>query len=128
MTEVHGLNATLSLVGPGAIEGILDNINMDLRRELAEARHIGGTSVIRLVGLRDCTFTAEGDFDATIDAALYAVWNGDTAVTATFLPDGTTPPTYTVDVFITSYSLRAASNGMVRLTANLSSTGDVART
>ena len=127
MAPVHGLDATLKL-GSDQIEGVLDSVNMDLQREIAEARHMGETSVIRLAGLRSCTFSAEGDFDATIDAALYAAWNGDTAVEVIFLPDGTTPPTYTVDVFVGSYGLRAASNGMVRLTVNLSSTGDVVRT
>ena len=126
-TPVHGINATLS-IGGTPIAGTLDSANMDLAREIAEARHMGDDSVIRLPGLRSCTFTAEGDFDATIDAALFAAWDGDAAVEVIYLPDGTTPPTYTVDVFVASYGLRAASNGMVRLTVNLSSTGDLVRT
>lgn len=126
-TPVHGINAKLK-VGTTQIEGTLDSVNMDLAREIAEARHMGDSSVIRLPGLRSATFTAEGDFDATIDTALYNAWNGETASSVTFLPDGTTPPTYTVDAFVVSYGLRAASNGMVRLTVNLSSTGDVVRT
>ena len=126
-TPVHGINATLKL-GSDQIEGTLDSVNMDLQREIAEARHMGDDSVIRLPGLRSCTFSAEGDFDVTIDAALYAAWNGEAAVEVIFLPDGTTPPTYTVDVFVASYGLRTASNGMVRLTVNLSSTGDLVRT
>lgn len=126
-TPVHGIHATLKL-GSTQIEGTLDNATMDLQRELAEARHMGDLSVIRLPGLRSATFTAEGDFDAAIDTALYNAWNGETAVEVIFLPDGTTPPTYTVDVFVASYSVRAASNAMVRITANLSSTGDVVRT
>ncbi len=125
-TPVHGINATLKL-GSTKIEGTLDNATMDLQRELAEARHMGDQSVIRLPGLRSATFTAEGDFDATIDTALYNAWNGETPSSVTFLPDGTTPPTYTVDCFIASYSVRAASNAMVRITVNLSSTGDITR-
>lgn len=125
-TPVHGINAKLK-VGTTQIEGTLDSVNMDLAREIAEARHMGDSSVIRLPGLRSCTFSAEGDFDATIDTALYNAWNGETASSVTFLPDGTTPPTYTVDCFIASYSIRAASNGLVRITVNLTSTGDIAR-
>lgn len=125
-TPVHGINAKLK-VGTTQIEGTLDSVNMDLAREIAEARHMGDSSVIRLPGLRSCTFSAEGDFDATIDTALYNAWNGETASSVTFLPDGTTPPTYTVDCFIASYSIRAASNGLVRITVNLSSDGDVVR-
>ena len=126
-TPVHGINATLS-IGGTPITGTLDSANMDLAREIAEARHMGDDSVIRLPGLRSCTFTAEGDFDATIDAALFTAWDGAAAVEVIFLPDGTTPPTYTVDAFVANYGLRAASNGMSRLTVNLSSTGDVVRT
>jgi hypothetical protein len=98
---------------------------MDLQRELAEVRHFGDPAVLRLPGLRSCTFTAEGDYDATVDAALFAAWNGSTAVSAVFRPDGVV--TYTVNVFVASYSLRPASNGMTRVTVNLSSTGNVAR-
>jgi len=120
----HGINATLSLGGT-AIEGILDNASMDLRREMAEARHMGDDAVRRLAGLRDCQFTAEGDWDDTIDAALYNAWNGAASAAVVFKPDGT--KTYTVNAWITSYQVRAASNGMVRVTVNLSSDGDVAR-
>lgn len=124
MAPTHGLKATLSL-GSTPIEGTLDSVSMDLAREMAEARHLGDTSVIRLPGLRSCTFTAEGEFDSVIDAKLWTAYNGDTPVKVQFSPDGVT--TYTVDVFVSNYSLRAASNAMSRLTVNLTSTGDVAR-
>jgi len=123
-TPVHGLNANLK-IGSLQIEGTLDSANMDLQRELAEARHMGDASVIRLPGLRSCTFTGEGDFDSTIDAALYAAWNGNTSVAAIFSPDGTI--TYTANVCVSSYQISATSNGMVRMTVNLSSDGDVVR-
>jgi hypothetical protein len=86
---------------------------------------MGDSSVLRLPGLRSCTFSAEGDYDATIDAALYAAWNGDVAVEAIYSPDGTV--TYTVDVVVGGYSHRAASNGMSRITVAMSSSGDLAR-
>jgi hypothetical protein len=121
----HGINATLSINAGTAIEGILDSASMDLRREIAEARHMGDDSIRRLAGLRDCQFTAEGDFDDTIDAALFTAWDGATSAEAVFSPDGTV--TYTVDVWVTSYQIRAASNGLVRVTVNLSSDGDVAQ-
>jgi hypothetical protein len=123
-TPVHGLNATLK-VGATQIEGGLDSVGMDLQREVAEARHMGDDSVIRLPGLRSCTFSAEGDYDATLDAALYAAWNGDVAVEAIYSPNGTV--TYTVDVVVGGYSHRPASNGMVRVTVALSSSGDLVR-
>lgn len=123
-TPVHGLNATLK-VGATQIEGTLDSAGMDLQREVAEARHMGDDSVIRLLGLRSCTFNAEGDYDATIDAALYAAWNGDVAVEIIYSPDGTV--TYTVDAVVGNYSHRAASNGMSRITVGMSSSGDLAR-
>ena len=122
----HGINATLSIAGGTAIEGILDNASMDLQREIAEARHMGDDSVRRLAGLRSCQFTAEGDWDDTIDAALYNAWDGAASAAAVFSPDGVV--TYTVNVCVASYQVRAASNGLVRITVNLSSDGDVERT
>ena len=123
-TPVHGLNATLS-VGGTAIEGTLDSAGADLQREVAEARHMGDDSVIRLPGLRSCTFSAEGDYDATIDAALFAAWDGDVAVEIIYSPDGTV--TYTADAVVNSYPIRSASNGMSRITVGMMSSGDLAR-
>jgi hypothetical protein len=123
-TPSHGLKATLKL-GATQLEGTLDSIGMDLQREVAEARHMGDKAVLRLAGLRSCTFSAEGDYDATIDAALYTAWDGDAAVEAIYSPDGTV--TYTIDVVVGGYSHRAASNGMVRITVALSSSGEMVR-
>ena len=127
MTDLtHGIDATLSIAGGTAIEGTLDNASMDLRREIAEARHMGDDSVRRLAGLRDCQFTAEGEWDDTIDAALYNAWDGAASAAAVFSPDGVV--NYTVNVRVANYQVRAASNGLVRITVNLSSDGDVVRT
>lgn len=120
----HGINATLSLGGT-SIEGTLDSVTMDLRREIAEARHLGDSAVRRLAGLRDCTFTAEGEWDDTIDAALYNAYDGTTSVAVVFSPDGVVD--YSVNAFISDYQIRAASNSLVRITVNLSSDGTITR-
>ncbi len=124
---VHGTKATLS-VASTALEGYVETTEMNLQRELAELRHLGGTAVGRLAGLRNCTFTAEGDYDSTIDAALYTAWSGAAAVAVAFKPAGTGGATYSMNAWIESYTVRAAANAAVRFTINLSSDGTISKT
>jgi len=122
---VHGLTADVTLGGT-AIEGYLETTEMNLQRELAELRHLGGTAVGRLAGLRNCTFTGEGDYDETsLAAALWNTWNSDTSTTVTFKPGGSN--TYSFSAFIESYTIRAAANAAVRFTLNLASDGAISK-
>ena len=123
---VHVTKATLS-VASTALEGYVETTEMNLQRELAELRHLGGTAVGRLAGLRNCTFTAEGDFDSAIDAALYTAWSGAAAVAVVFKPAGATGATYSMNAWIESYTVRAAANAAVRFTINLSSDGTITK-
>lgn len=127
MTAVHGINADVKL-GATQIEGYLETAEMNLQRELAELRHLGATAVARLAGLQNCTFTGEGDYDeATLAAALWSAYNGDTSVTVVFEPTGAASPAYTFEAFVESYTIRAAANAAVRFTLNLASDGVVGR-
>lgn len=123
-TFVHGVDCNLS-VGGTAIEGTLSSASMDLARALAEIKSMGGGNVTRVAGLKDVTFTANGDYDATIDAVLFAAWDGAAAVEIIFEPNGTV--TYTVNCWIASYNISGNSDSQVTYTVNLSGSGDVAR-
>jgi hypothetical protein len=126
MAPVHGTKATLSVAGT-ALEGYVETTEMNLQRELAELRHLGGTAVGRLAGLRNCTFTAEGDYDSTIDSALYTAWSGAASVAVVFKPAGAGGATYSLSAWIESYTVRAAANAAVRFTINLSSDGTITK-
>lgn len=124
MAFSHGVKATLK-VGALQLEGYAESTSMDLRRELAEIRVLGSGAVERVAGLRDVTFTADGPFDPTADAALYAAWNGDTAAAIEFQPDGTV--SYTANAFIETYDISASSGDKCTYTVNLSGSGAVSR-
>ena len=126
-TFVHGTSATLS-VGGTALAGVLESATMDLAREIAEFRVWGGAFIQRLAGLKDCKFTANGAWDVTIDAAIYAAFIAATPVEMIFLPDGITPATYTVTGWITSYGITAPSADKVSWTLGWSASGAVVRT
>ena len=125
MDFLHGIKARLSVDGTD-ISGNLESASPTFSRELAELRNFGASSVKRLYGLRDCTFTADGDLDVTVDAALWAAYNSDDPVEIIFSPDeGVT--TYTADMLISQYSPSNPSNGAAKFSVSLSSTGDVTR-
>ena len=124
-TFVHGISAELSVNGGTALEGTLTSADMSLDRSLAEIKALAGGQVARVAGLKDCTFTASGAYDATVDAALFAAWDGAVHTATVFSPDGTV--TYTLDCWIASYKITASSDAAVTYSISLSGDGDVAR-
>lgn len=120
----HGIKATLKLNSVD-LTGTLESASMDLQRELAELKLLGEDSVLRLAGLRNCTFSCNGAWDTTADAAIHTAWDGDISVACEFSPNGTIK--YTVNVFVNSYNVSAGSGDKVTYTLGLSSDGDVAR-
>ena len=123
-TFVHGISANLT-VDSQTLAGVLESTDMDLQRELAEIKPMGDTNVYRVAGLRNCVLTGAGAYDATIDAALFAAYDLTTIIEVILTPDGV--KTYTLNAFISSYKLSAASNGKVSFAINLASDGDVTR-
>ena len=123
-TFVHGIEANLTVDGQ-TLAGILESTDMDLQRELAEIKPMGDTDVYRVAGLRNTVLTGAGAYDAIIDAALFHAYDHATVIEVILSPDGTI--TYTLNAWISSYKLSAASNGKVSFTINLASDGDVQR-
>lgn len=122
----HGINAELAFTTPAlTLTGEVESATHDLQRELAEIRVWGEDSVIRVPGLRNCNFTANGAWTADLDAALFDAWNGDTPVTVSFQPDGVV--TYTFDAFIASYSQTHGSGDNSTWNITLNSSGDIQR-
>lgn len=124
MAFKHGIAAKLS-IGGVAFEGYLSSAEMTLTRESGDIRVLGETDVVRVLGLRDCTFTANGAFDATADAAIYAGWNGSADVAVVFKPDGVV--TYTAQAIIPEYRVTTPSNGAGTWSVNISADGGVVR-
>ena len=121
-TFVHGITANLTVDGQ-TLAGVLESSDMDLQRELAEIKAMGGTNVARVAGLRNTVLTGAGAYDATIDGKLFTAYDKTTVIEVILTPDGTR--TYTLNAWISSYKLSAASNGKVSFAINLASDGDV---
>lgn len=125
MAFKHGIEATLK-IGTTQFEGYIENTGMNLERELAEIRTLSGAAVQRVAGLRNITFTADGAWDATADAALYALWNGSATGSVVFSPDGGTT-TYTCNCWLGTYAITAGSGDKVGWSIDLASDGTVTR-
>lgn len=124
-TFVHGITARLTVGAGGSLSGVLESADMDLQRELAEIRPMGDTNIYRVAGLRNCLLTGAGAYDATVDALMWTAYDGAAAVAVEFTPDGTID--YTMNAWVTSYKLSAASNGKVSFSISLACSGDVGR-
>lgn len=125
MAFVHGIEATLS-VGATAIEGYMTGIDASFTRAMAELNLLGKNSTIRLPGLRSFTFTGNGAWDATVDAALYSLFDGAAAGEVIFSPDGGTT-TYTLDCLIPEYTINTPSDSFAGWSVQMASTGDCVR-
>jgi hypothetical protein len=66
----------------------LASIDPTFERALATMKHLGKDSVETLKGHRMATFAAQGSFDPTFDAAIWAAWDGDAAVAWEYGPQG----------------------------------------
>ena len=124
MIWVHGIEATL-VVGAVTVTGHLESATHDLPTEVAEIRVIGETDVIRVAGLNDSNLTADGPWDATIIAGLFAARAARTPVSVVFSPDGGTN-TFTTDMIITNLQQRVASNDAARWSVSLAGSGECA--
>lgn len=120
----HGVAATLS-VGGTSLEGYIEGIEASFTRALAEIRTLTGEAVVRVAGLEDFSFTANGAFDATCDSALYTAFHGAAAVAVVFQPEGTT--NYTVNCWLPEYGLTASSTDASKWTIRLASAGTMVR-
>lgn len=125
MAFKHGVEATLS-IGGTAFCGYIENAAMNLERELAEIRTLCSEAVERVAGLRNITFTADGAWDETADAALFDLWDGDVTAVIAFSPDGG-ETTYTCDCFLGTYNITAGSGDKVGWSIDLASDGVVTR-
>jgi len=91
MAFSHGIDADFWIDVSGSLADMtayLENLSPEFTRELAEIKALGTTYVQRLAGIRMFSMSGDGKFDPTLDAAIYAAWNGDSAVTWQYYPQG----------------------------------------
>ncbi len=92
---------------------------LNISRDLPEDTSMGDFTTTRLAGVRDWSLdvTFKQDFDSgSVDGTLWAVYNGDAAVTVTVKPDKTvatsgTNPKYTGSAHLETYPAVGGAHG-----------------
>ena len=113
MAFAHGSQAVLKLgtvsqpTTPVDISQYLNSVTDSFSRDSAETTTFGKTAKTYIPGLKDGTISAEGRFDPTVDAQLYALFDQGTIVDFEYGPAGTSAgsPKYTGQCFVTSYEV-----------------------
>lgn len=120
----HGTNISLTLGGVD-ITDYISSVSPEFTRAMAEMRHLGATRVERLPGLQDFRCTLEGDFEPTLDTALWSAFNGASEVTLVYGPLGSTAgnPRFSIPVLCTRYSPGPSGNDAVKASAELVGSG-----
>jgi hypothetical protein len=112
MAFSHGKNAVVQLDnGAGALTPItayLSKSSLERMRETAETTVFGLNDKTYIAGVKDATFSGEGNFDGALDLILSDDL-GDSAATKTvqFDPQGSTSglPRYSFECWVTKYSI-----------------------
>lgn len=124
----HGLNADFYFSGSD-ISGYLSELDANFEREMAEMAHLGDSWKSNLAGLRVGSFSASGDYDTTLDAAVWTAFDSNTATACIYYPEGTGAGIkYTFDAFVSSFKPGPANTSdAVKYSFELTMTGAVTR-
>ena len=130
MAFVHGKNSTFKLDTSGGVltdlTEYISNVNFPLSADTAEVTTFGSNSKKYIAGLKDCQFTVDFVWDATLDGYFFALL-GAPAGTFEYSPDGGTTE-YSGEAILTAYNPASATNDAVKGSATFQVTGDVSRT
>lgn len=134
MAASHGKNAVVQLDnGAGtltAITAYLSKSSLERMRETAETTVFGLNDKTYIAGMKDATFSGEGNFDAALDLIL-SDDIGDNAASKTlqFDPQGSTSglPRYSVETWCTKYSMDTDIGSKGGCSFELQCTGVVTR-
>jgi len=134
MAASHGKNAVIQLDnGAGSLTAItayLSKSSLERMRETAETTVFGLSDKTYIAGLKDATFSGEGNFDPALDLIL-SDDIGDNAATKTlqFDPQGSGSglPRYSVECWCTKYSIDTDIGSKGGCSFELQCTGAVTR-
>ena len=134
MAVVHGKKAVVQLDnGAGTLTDItayLSKSSLERMRETAETTVFGLSDKTYVAGMKDATFSGEGNFDPALDAILDAALGTDVTKTLQYDPQG--PGTgnirYSVECLITKYSFDPDIGSKVGCSFELQCTGVITRT
>ena len=135
MAAAHGKKAVVQLDnGAGALTAItayLSKSSLERVRETAETTVFGLDDKAYIVGLKDATFSGEGNFDPALDLILSDDLGDNTNTkTLQFDPQGSTTglPRYSLECWMTKYSIDTDIGDNGGCSFELQGTGAVTRT
>lgn len=135
MGTSHGKNAVVQLDnGAGtlmAITAYLAKSSLERMRETAETTVFGLNDKTYIAGLKDATFSGEGNFDPALDLILSdAIDDSTNTKTLQFDPQGSTSglARYSVECWLTKYSIDTDIGDKGGCSFELQCTGAVTRT
>ena len=135
MSAVHGKNAVMQLDnGAGALTAItayLSKSSLERMRETAETTVFGLNDKTYIAGLKDATFSGEGNFDGALDLILSDdIGDNTNTKSLQFDPQGSTSglPRYSVECWVTKYSIDTDIGDKGGCSFELQCTGVVTRT
>jgi len=134
MAVTHGKKAVIQLDnGAGTLTDItsyLSKGSIERMRETAETTVFGLENKTYVAGLKDATFSGEGNFDPALDAILDAALGTDTTKTLQYDPQGsgTGNVRYSVETLVTKYSVDTDIGGKASCSFELQCTGVITRT
>jgi hypothetical protein len=129
MAVTHGKKAVIRLAGTD-ITSYLSKGSIERMRETAETTVFGLENKTYVAGLKDATFSGEGNFDPALDTILDAALGTDATRTLQYDPQGagTGNIRYSVETLVTKYSVDTDIGGKASCSFELQCTGVITRT
>lgn len=135
MPASHGKNAVVQLDNLAgaltAITAFLSDASLERIRETAETTVFGLNDKTFVAGLKDVTFSGEGNFDPTLDLILSDdIGDNTNTKTLQYDPQGSATglPRYSVECWVTSYTIDTSVGDKASCSFELQGTGVVTRT
>lgn len=133
MAFSHGTSAVLKLDNSGGsltdISAYVTGVDFQRVADALETTVLNLTSKTFIAGLKDASFSVEGNWDPTVDAIIDAALGTATTRTFEYSPQGTAASSikYSGECICTSYPIPASVDGVLKFSAEFQVTGAVTR-
>lgn len=132
---VHVLKSCTMFVGATDMSALLQEISIDLEKDVLDATTMGNNSKVKILGLADSKIPATflQDYDAgKTDATLFAMYNASTPAMIKAKPTSAaasaTNPMYSVSCLLPQYSpIKGKIGDLATVQVTFEGTGDVTR-
>lgn len=134
MAASHGLLSVVKLNDGSQLRDLSaagTSCNMDTSKDTVETTGFGATSKAYIPGLKDATFSIEGNRDATIEGYVWAAYQDSSAAGLAFeyYPEGDEAGKvyYSANVHVTNFTTSGSTDDATKWSAEVQVNGDVTR-